>query len=437
VQAALTAHHSFAALGDLSIHLWAEEGAILGDKLTGEGRELLWVVPPGAEVTVYVADRPVAYCGPEASGQGRYRLQGNGPHWLLVKRGLAWTVSSPIWVENQPVAAATARNGPAAEPSVQHAADGLRRQLEWLAALQPDWAESAMPVAEYTTWLASLLPAAWRAEDWAFHPGFDATAVAHARLTAAQAISTPLLEEVIRLTQQDPPRVLARSRGDAEKSRGGTFVSALGGLRGSARDFSGDAAEPAPRLVIAAPQPALSPGLLQFTVDVPRDWSTVHLVDEAGEPTPALVQEIPGQRDPIHSERTPAQIEEIYTWLRHGEMHEYVLRAFSYWREGGVLLIRGDLYPEALGLAPQPDPDTAVGLAQAVAAPDVAQIHVHLRMPRRFAVVMAVAADAPNPLTLWVRQGAAPDGDAPISFALDPSALESDPAERVLVVQVS
>jgi hypothetical protein len=387
-------------MGDLSIHLWAEEGAILGDKLTGESRELWWAAPPGAEVTVYVAGRPVAYCGPDAGGQGRYRLQGNGPHWLLVKRGLAWAVSSPIWVENQPGAGAASRLRLAAEQSVQHTADGLRRQLEWLAALQPDWEQPAMPVAEYATWLESLLPTAWRAEDWAFHPGFDATAVAHARLAAAQAISTPLLEKLIRSAQED--RV---------------------------------ATEPAPRLVVTAHQPALPTGLLQFTVDVPRDWTMIHLADEAGEPVPAIVQEIPGQRDPIYSERTPPQIGEIYTWLRHGEMHEYVLHAFSYRRESGALLIRGDLYPEAFGLAPQPDPDAAAGLAQAVAAPDVAQIHVHLRMPRRFVVVISVAADAPNPLTLWVRPGAALDGGARPSI-LDPSALDSDPAESVLAVQI-
>ncbi|HXF62297.1 MAG TPA: hypothetical protein VNK95_11815 [Caldilineaceae bacterium] len=398
VQAALHARHSFAAMGDLPVRFWAENGAQMGDSLNDPAcQELLWEVPPGAEATVWGIDRPLAYFGPADSGQGRYRLCGNGPHWLLVKRGLAWAVTSPIWVENRPGDVAAVRSRLAADSSVQRAADLLRRRLDWLAALRDSWPASPMPVAHYATWLAGLLPEAWPGCDAAFNEGADPAALAHARLAEAQRILLPLLEGLIRLAEQ-----------------------------------GGSAAMPAPRVTVAAAAPPLPPGPLQFTVDVPRDWQAIELIDGDGQVVPCQIQEVPGQRDPIHSFRSREQLAELFTWLAHGEMHEYILRETTVRREGSTLYVQGDLYPEALGVTPQPDPAAASALEAALAAPGVERFHVHLRMPRRFLVVLYLAGETgASRRSFQVRQAAAPPPEPP-AFT-----LYADPAMACLAVQTA
>lgn len=410
LQDALERGHSCAVMGDLPLSVWAESGAIMGDALTAEGDpDLLWEAAPDSEVTVFVADRPVAYIAPNGQGRGRYRLQGNGPHWLLVKRGLAWAVSSPIWVQNQPAAAAAGRARLAQDRSLLPAADGLRRRLDALQARRPDWARSALPVEDYLTWLRALLPDAWPDTDWGWDPGRDAAALAHARLDAAMQIATPLLAEVIRAAAVTP-------QPDA----------------------------PAPRAVIAAGQEGAPGGLLQFSVDVPRDWAAIRLCDEAGTPLPHLAQPGNGQRDPIDSPRTRLQVEELYVWLAHGEMHEYVLRNLHVQRHGTTLTIQIDLYPEALGLQAHPDPSAAAALAAQVADPELTQIDVHLRMPRRFVVVMEIDA-MPGATSRTVHVHKATDMAAPGAateahlhkLLLDvPEGWERDPAASTLVVQV-
>jgi hypothetical protein len=62
VQDALKQGHTFAAMGDLPIHVWTDNGCKPGDTLVDAAVDTIgWEVPSGAEVTVYVADRPVAY----------------------------------------------------------------------------------------------------------------------------------------------------------------------------------------------------------------------------------------------------------------------------------------------------------------------------------------------------------------------------------------
>ena len=396
VQEALHARHSFAAMGDLPVRFWAENGALMGDSLADPAcQELRWEVPAGAEVTVWGVDRPLAYFGPADSRQGRYHLRGNGPHWLLVKRGPAWAVTSPIWVENRPGNAAAIRAQLAADSSVQQAADLLRRRLDWLAALHDHWPASVMPAAHYATWLAGLLPEAWPDCDTAFNEGTDPAALAHARLAEAERILLPLLEELIRLAEG-----------------------------------AGSAATPAPRVTVAAAGPSLPSGPVQFTVDVPRDWQTIELIDDTGQVVPCRIQEIPGQRDPIHSFRSREQLAELFTWLAHGEMHEYVLRGTTVRQEGSTLYVQGDLYPEAFGVTPQPDATAAHALETALAAPQVERFHVHLRMPRRFQVVLLLTGQAgASRCSFRVRQAAAPPPERH-AFPLD-----ADPAGACLAVQ--
>lgn len=410
LQDALARGHSCAVMGDLPLSVWAESGAIMGDPLAAPGdHELLWEVAPGSEVTVFVADRPVAYFLPNGQSRGHYRLQGNGPHWLLAKRGLAWAVSSPIWVQNQPADAAAGRARLAQERSLLPALDGLRRRLDALQARRPDWERSALPVAGYMRWLQALLPDAWPNTDWGWDPGRDAAALAHARLEAATQIATPLLAEVIRAAAVTP-----------------------------------QPGAPAPRAVIAAGQEGAPGGLIQFSVDVPRDWAAIRLYDESGTPLTHLAQPGDGPRDPIDSLRTRLQAEEIYVWLAYGEMHEYVLRDLHVQRQGTTLTIQIDLYPEELGLQAHPDPAAAAALAAQVADPELTQIYVHLRMPRRFGVVMEIdAMPGATSRTVYVRPAGQEGEQATAQQAelhrlpLDmPDGWSHDPAASTLVVQV-
>lgn len=404
VQTALHQAHTFACMGDLPLRVWTAGGAIMGDLLADTGDyDLLWDVAPGSEVTVYVADQPVAFFGSSDQATGRYRIQGNGPHWLLVKRGVAWAVSSPVWVRNQPNRAESGRARLAAHHSVQHAADGLRRRLDWLQTLQASWSRSALPVADYLGWLDAQLPEQWADHDWAWEAARDAVTIGHARLSAANQIAASLLADVIRSAEVQP-----------------------------------QASRAAPRVVIAAASSGAPRGLIQFTVDVPRDWTAIQITDHAGTLLSHAAQTIDGQRDPINSPRTRVQVEEIYVWLAHGEMHEYVLDAVDIRRVGDTLTIQIDLYPQELGREPHPDPAAADTLRGLVMEPEVAHIYVHLRMPRRFAVVMPLEplgdAERRSLTVLEAAAGAAQARYFPSKVA--PDLLRHDPAESAVVVQV-
>lgn len=407
LQDALARGHSCAVMGDLPLRVWTESGAAMGDALAVAGdHELLWEVAPGSAVTVYVADRPVAHFAPSSQDRGRYRVQGNGPHWLLAKRGLAWAVSSPVWVQNQPADAAQGRARLAHDSALQAAADELRRRLDWLHALQAGWRDSALPVADYMTWLQALLPDAWPDTDWGWDPGRDAANLAHARLAAAMQIATPVLADVIRSSAVQP-----------------------------------QPGDPAPRVQIAAGRGGAPGGLVQFQVEVPRDWTAIQLHDDAGKTLHFLAQAADGQRDPIDSARTRVQVKEIYVWLAHGEMHEFVLRDLQMRRDGDMLIVQIDLYPEELGLQARPDPGAAEALAAQVTDPAVRQIYVHLRMPRRYAVIAELDAMPGAATRTLVVQEAGRDqaADAAVPHIPPLAGLEvfgRDPAESAIVVQV-
>lgn len=413
VQDALRQGHAFACMGDLPLRVWTASGASMGDTLSTDGdADLLWEVAPGSEVTVYVADRPVAYFAPGSQTVGRYPIQGNGPHWLLAKRGLSWSVSSPVWVQNQPADAQAGRARLTAESAVQRAADGLRRRLDWLQTLHPHWGRSAMPVAAYHGWLHALLPEYWPDQDMSWTPGRDLTAIAQTRLAAARQIADAVLADVIRAAAVTP-----------------------------------QPQDRAPRLVVAMPPAHTATegerrGLIQFTVDVPRDWAAISVTDAAGDPIPHISQAVDGQRDPIHSPRTRVQVEEITVWLAHGEMHEYGLRHAVIQRDDERLDIQIDLYPEELGIQPHPDPAAAEALAATVADPTLTHIDVHLRMPRRFAVIAHLDIPAGvESYTLHIVQASprAEGATPPAAPSEQPSLLNlagQDMAEEVIVVQV-
>jgi hypothetical protein len=312
VQAALARGHCYAAMGQISLRLWTGSGASMGDTLENSGStELLWEAPPGAEVTVFVAGTPVAQLRQDAA-LGRYPLQQNGPHWLLVKRGLDWAVTSPIWVRNQPAAAPAVRAALLAHSVVQHAAGRLQRRLDWLDALQPHWQSSPYPVAAYAGWLQSLLPSAWAEDEWALTGPAAPLDVAQARLQHAYQLAGALLADVTRAAQAPLP------------------------------------AEPAPKVVVAAAAPPFPGGLLQFMVDVPRTWEEIRLTGAQGEEAPFVALPVDGPRDPIQGLRNPVQMREIVIWLERGEMHEYSVQNVQIEEHAPRLTVTFDLYPALL-----------------------------------------------------------------------------------------
>src|SRR5690606_3604756 len=152
------------------------------------------------EVTLYVADRPVAHFNAAtqpgaAVASGHYRLRHNGPHWLLVKRGLAWAVSTPIWVCNQPVESGKGRAELSHHSAVQENADALRCRVDWLAALEATPEQTPYPVAHYVEWLQAQLPTSWAESDPAFSGLGDPVDWAMRRLRAAQEIVMPIVHD--------------------------------------------------------------------------------------------------------------------------------------------------------------------------------------------------------------------------------------------------
>jgi hypothetical protein len=99
---------------------------------------------------------------------------------------------------------------------------------------------------------------------------------------------------------------------------------------------------------------------------------------------------ITGERDPLHGPRSREQMQELVIWLARGEIHEYYLRAPQLTFEAGRAAVIADLWPAALGGAPEPRPDLSQQLAQWMASPDVTEFFVHLRMPRRFSVAFTL-----------------------------------------------
>lgn len=414
VQQALQQGHTFAAMGNLPIHLWTENGCVPGDTLVDPAvNHLWWDVPSDAEVTVYVADRPVAHFTSQGAGsnRGKYRLCHNGPQWLLVKRGLAWAVSSPLWVSNQPVESAPIRNALLQHTVVQQAANRLRRNLDWLESLEVSQEQTPYPVHRYVEWLGAQLPSAWTENDPAFSGIGDPIDWAMTRLQAAQEIMTPILRDLCRVLHSTP------AQGKAH-------------------------------VLVTAPKKFLPAALYRATVDLPHSWPSPQVTTSMGAPLLALATSIPGERDPLHGNRSRTQMGELVTWLERGEIHEYLLRDCQLTCANGELRLVADLWPAALGYAPESNPAAAQMLVKALADPEMQSFFVHLRMPRRYALLFFL----PEPLSVdhmilsvvpATGQAGEEKGEEEkreakrtIQFFVD-DALASDPSEFSLVVQLN
>jgi hypothetical protein len=411
VQQALHQGHTFAAMGNLPVHVWTENGCLPGDTLVDPAvNSLRWDIPSEAEVTVYVADRPVAHFASLAQStgrsSGRYRLCHNGPHWLLVKRGLAWAVSSPIWVSNQPVTSAPIRTALAQHTAVQKAADRLRRNLDWLAALEITPEQTPYPVARYGEWLCAQLPSMWAESDPAFSGIGDPVDWAMMRLQAAQEIVTPILRDLCRVFHGTP----------------------LYSIPTPAQNKA--------QVLVTAPQRLLPAGLYRAIVDLPPQWPSPQVINNQGAQVPSLATSIPGERDPLHGNRSRSQMGELVTWLERGEIHEYLLRNCQLSCEDGQLRLVADLWPAALGYAPEPNPATAQRLVKALADPTVQSFFVHLRMPRRYALLLILEESTPVDHLILSVVPASGEEKRITQFFLD-DALASDPSELSLVVQLS
>jgi hypothetical protein len=201
------------------------------------------------------------------------------------------------------------------------------------------------------------------------------------------------------------------------------------------------ASDAASTLLVTTANAALPPGVYRATVDLPRHWSVPALTTVEGEPVPSLAAAIAGERDPLHGERSRVQMNELVTWLERGEIHEYYLVNCQLTCEAGALRLVVDLWPAALGDAPAPNPAAAKQLAAAIADPQVRSFFVHLRMPRRFALLFELAAqENAEPLFLKVISTAGEGEDETEKRAIpffEDSALESDPSTLSLVVQLT
>jgi hypothetical protein len=296
--------------------------------------------------------------------------------------------------------------------AVQTKVDALRRRVDWLAALEVSPEQTPYPVAHYVAWLNALLPSNWDDVDPAFAGPGDPVDWAMARLHHAQAIVTPILRDLCRAHHQI-----------ATQNGGGSSV------------------------LIVAPDGPLPRGVYRATVDLPVNYGAPALTTAMGEVIPTLAEAIVGERDPLFGHRDRVQMNELVTWLARGEIHEYQMRDCQLVCAGGALRLIADLWPAALGDAPQPNPVAAARLESAIADPAVQSFFVHLRMPRRYALLFELAEDVQaKELTLKLipAVGEAGDGEAgdgetankrTIRFFVD-DALARDPAELSLVVQI-
>ena len=400
VRDTLMRHHTLAVMGDLSVRVWAADGARPGDRVTDPAcTEIGWEAPPHAAVTVYVADRPVATYAPGAPA--RHPIAHNGPHWLLIQRGLAWAVSSPIWVATRPGPTPAQRAGLAAHSVVRAATDRLRRDLDRLEMLATAGAASPYPTAAYLEWLRRQLPAQWTDADPAWTGPGAAEDWARARIDQARTILGPILHAAARAAHQTFPR------------------------------------PEEPRLILLPAAPGIAAGVYQAVADVPRRWPDVAVTTAAGAPVTVAALPIPGERDPIQGMRTRAQMPELVVWLARGEIHEYVLHTVDLTCSGGKLRLLVDLYPAALGYASTPRPATAAALAAWIDDPTVAEFYVHLRMPRRFALWLRLPADpAADRLVLTLAPAVPHPANEERTPFYQEDALVADLSDQALVVQV-
>jgi hypothetical protein len=136
---------------------------------------------------------------------------------------------------------------------------------------------------------------------------------------------------------------------------------------------------------------------------------------------------------------------ELVTWLTRGEIHEYLLRNCQLTCDGEELRLTADLWPAYLGYAPEPNPAAVLALLTALADPTVLSFFVHLRMPRRFALIFELDESAPvDHLVLHVADTPGEksgeeitEEDKRIIRFFQDDALADDPSEGSLVVQLT
>jgi hypothetical protein len=155
-----------------------------------------------------------------------------------------------------------------------------------------------------------------------------------------------------------------------------------------------------------------------------------------GVPLLSLAASIPGERDPLHGNRSRTQMGELVVWLERGEIHEYQLRNSQLTCEEGQLRLVADLWPAALGYAPEANPAAAQMLVNALADPAVQSFFVHLRMHRRYALLFHLEASLPVDHLILRVTPASGEEKRTIQFFVD-DALASDASEFSLTVQLS
>lgn len=349
---------TFAAMGDVQLRVWCEEAA--------HGRPLLrWHASEGVEIYIHCMDRPVAYVDPMEARRGVYEPVDNGYYWLLVRRGSAWAVSSPVLVHPLPGDSAQAARGRTtllSDSLVRRHADELRYRLDQLQVYQSDWSLSPFPVGRYIEWLSAQLPERWRQENYIDAPD-ELRRQALLRLARAHSMAGAVLENVLRHHH--------RAR-----------VGPHDGVQ-----------------VVLAPQENRA-GAVQFVIDVPRTWAGISITDPEGRQVPALAMPVDGERDPVKGQRTRSQMHEIVTWLNRGEIHEYVVMRSVITRHGASVSVTFDLYTAELAWQPTAYPEMAAELTLLLLDEEVAEFYVDIRMPLRYAILLQVErAEEVNLLT--------------------------------------
>jgi hypothetical protein len=180
----------------------------------------------------------------------------------------------------------------------------------------------------------------------------------------------------------------------------------------------------------------LPAGVYRATVDLPYQWASPQVTTSEGAPLLSLASTIPGERDPLHGNRSRVQMAELVVWLERGEIHEYQLRNSLLTCEEGQLRLVADLWPAALGYAPETNPAAAQMLVNALADPSVQSFFVHLRMPRRYALLFRLEEPLPVDHLILRLAPASEEEKRTIHFFMD-DALASDPSEFSLTVQLS
>jgi hypothetical protein len=201
----------------------------------------------------------------------------------------------------------------------------------------------------------------------------------------------------------------------------------------------GEQAADGSRIMVASHAAPLPAGVYRATVELPLAHAAPALATTDGTVIPSLAATIPGERDPLHGPRSRVQMNELVTWLERGEIHEYQMHNCHLTNEDGTLRLIVDLWPAALGGAPVSHAAAAQTLAAAIADPSVQSFFVHLRMPKRYALIFALEDATGVELVLDVV--AAPteaEGEAEkrtLRFFAD-DALTVDPSAHTLVVQL-